>query len=204
MVDIFKLIKKRFCCNCCNDNADPKEEWSGIPPTEDVKDESVKTLPLKSYADKQWSSWFNLGIEEVITENEDGSETTEFLVPEEKNRTPLTDIKVGDAVVFYEFWRDQYNKGLFIVESFDYGDGTMPGSAPRALYGRSAIVDPGETTATYYSDWTPGTGRYYEPTEDELEKFFAEEPIDSTLNSLYYFENYPSLMERYKKYKFEI
>ena len=204
MVDIFRLLKKCFCCNCCNENAESKEDWSGIPPTEDVKDETVKTLPLKNYRGKEWSSWFNLGIEEVTTENEDGSETIVYLVPEEKERMPLTDIKVGDAVVFYEFWRNQYNKGLFIVESFDYGDGIMPGSAPRALYGRSAIVAPGENTVTYYSDWTPGTGRYYSPTEAELEKFFAEEPTDRTRNSLYYFENYPILMERYKKYRFEI
>ena len=106
-------------------------------------------------------------------------------------------INKGDAVVFYEKYNDKLNKGLFIVNSFDYGDGDMPNSSPRALYGRTYI------DGTYYSNWAPGGGYYYEPTERELEEFFAKEPMNSKTNSLYYFKEYPELMNKFRKYRFK-
>ena len=183
-MDIIKRIKKWLCLQCCCDNDNTTEETTERHMT--VDDASFVILDssnpdnLRTYLDSvNCDGWFDVSEEE------------------QRKRIVLRHINKGDAVVFYEKYNDKLNKGLFIVNSFDYGDGDMPNSAPRALYGRTYI------DGTYYSNWAPGGGYYYEPTERELEEFFAKEPMNSKTNSLYYFKEYPELMNKFRKYRFK-
>jgi hypothetical protein len=187
-MNIIKRIKKWLCLMCCCDDSpkNVKNENEGSHVTVDdasfviLESRNQEDENIRRYPDEyNCLSWFD------VPENEP------------KSRTPLKRIEKGDAVVFYDRWKDKLNKGLYIVKSFDYGDGDMPGSAPRALYGRTYI------DGTYYSSWVPGCSKFYSPTERELEDFFACEPMSDKLNSLYYFEKYPELMDKYRKYRFK-
>lgn len=184
-MDIIKRIKKWLCLRCCCDdapNVENEERHITVDDASFVILESAKQEDdnIRRYPDEyNCLSWFD------VPEDESSS------------RTLLTHIEKGDAVVLYDKWKGKLNKGLFIVSSFDYGNGDMPGSAPRALYGRTYI------DGTYYNSWAPGTGKFYAPTERELEEFFACEPMSAKTNSLYYFEQYPELMNKYRKYRFK-
>ena len=180
-MDIIKRIKKWLCLQCCCDNDNTIEETIERHMTVDdasfvILDSSAPSEELRIYPDSvNCNSWFDVSEEEP------------------RKRMVLRHINKGDAVVFYEKYNDKLNKGLFIVTSFDYGEGDIPGSAPRALYGRTYI------DGTYYSNWAPGSGYFYEPSERELEEFFAKEPMNSATNSLYYFKEYPELMNKFRK-----
>ena len=182
-MDIFKRIKKWLCLKCCCDGDNAKQETTTSHVTVDDASfiilESSAPVNLRTYSDDvNCAGWFDVSEEEP------------------RKRIVLRHINKGDAVVFYEKYNDKLNKGLFIVTSFDYGEGDIPGSAPRALYGRTYI------DGTYYSNWAPGSGYFYEPSERELEEFFAKEPMNSKTNSLYYFREYPELMNKFRKYRF--
>ena len=126
-MDFIKLIKNWLCLKCCCEDKKVVDVHTTVDDASFVvlENQEPEVSNLRIYSDDvNCASWFNVPADEP------------------GKRTPLTHINKGDAVVFYDKWKDQLNKGLFIVTSFDYGNGDMPGSAPRALYGRMFLEIP--------------------------------------------------------------
>lgn len=110
-----------------------------------------------------------------------------------EKREPLTNINKGDIVVFYDTWNGKLNKGTMLIKSFDYGNGQMPGSAPRCLYGQTYI------DGIYYGDWAPGGNIFYRATEEEIIDFFKNSHRDRLWPN-FYMEQYPNIMGQWKPY----
>lgn len=98
------------------------------------------------------------------------------------NCTPKTqpykenkEFKVGD-IVLYE---GPLTKGIMIIGSFDYGDGTKP-EAARAVIGESISIKTG--SSAIYPNFSPSINNIRHATDDEVIDFVNKEEFQGYLN----------------------
>ena len=140
------------------------------------KDENIRENCLAAVAGVliKDGAYFGIGypteepkVEEPKEEKTE-NENNESAKPE---REPLNYARVGDIVVYYEHYKGKLNKGIMLINRFDYGNGTLNGeSAPRCIYGKSHIQ------GTWYGNWAPGVSTYYKATPEEEQELFDHVP----------------------------
>ena len=131
------------------------------------KDENIRENCLAAVAGVliKDGAYFGIGYP---TEEEAPNEEN---VSPEPEREPLNYARVGDIVVYYEHYKGKLNKGIMLINRFDYGNGTLNGeSAPRCIYGKSHIQ------GTWYGNWAPGVSTYYKATPEEEQELFDHVP----------------------------
>ena len=119
---------------------------------------------------------------EEETADEEGNLSTSLATPE------LNFIGIGDIVAFYQTWRGKERRCLALIGSYDYGHGKIPGSAPRALFGRNL-------GNTWMCDWAPCSYKYYDATPEEKKLLLSKVPayVKERVEEVTKGKNYESL-----------